>query len=217
MRAGTGVVSTETARSASCTAPLTDAAASVGVFATGAGANAFAGFGETFEAPSTRARAFLDLSYEFTFHGPAGSGGRYQPCLTEEHNWFADGAPVTQASFDGIGSGGAERVSHDSWSSSSCEGGFNPATTREFTVGETLRARVILEVLVDARGRNGEAGTASFTGFRLYDDSGAPLSNVTWTLVPDVQPVPEPRTSLLLGTAGLLGFCRRQRLRRIGE
>ena len=92
----------------------------------------------------------LTFPTSFTFHGPAGSGGRYQPCLTEEHNWFADGTPVTQASFDGIGSGGAERVSHDSWSSSSCEGGFNPATTREFTVGEILRARVILEVLVDA-------------------------------------------------------------------
>jgi len=171
---------------------------------------AFAGIGHgTFGTPPAQARAFLDLSYEFTFHGPAGSGGRYQPCLTEEHGWFFDGAPFTNASFEGIGSGGSESGDPHDWSSSSCGGGFSQATTREFVVGETLRGRLMLEGLADARGRDGEIAVASFTGFRLFDDSGAPLSGVTWTLVPDVQPVPEPQTSLLLGTAALLGLCRR--------
>ena len=58
--------------------------------------------------PRHKRERSLILSYEFTFHGPAGSGGRYQPCLTEEHGWFFDGAPFTNASFEGIGSGGSE-------------------------------------------------------------------------------------------------------------
>jgi hypothetical protein len=207
--AGTGVVSSRTARSATCTTPLTQAGASVAVSATGATVEAFAGTGHgTFETPSSQARAFLDLSYEFTFHGPAGSGGRYQPCLTEEHGWYWDGAPITNSSFEGIGSGVGSGSPHG-WSSSACEEGFSTATTLEFVVGETLRARLILEGLADASMRNGEIAIASFTGFRLFDDGGAPLSGVTWTLVPDVQPVPEPQTSLLLGTAALLGLCRR--------
>ena len=92
--AGTGVVSSHTVTSARCTTPLTQAGASVGISTTGATVEAFAGIGHgTFETPPAQARAFLDLSYEFTFHGPAGSGGRYQPCLTEEHGWFSTERP----------------------------------------------------------------------------------------------------------------------------
>jgi hypothetical protein len=207
---GPGVVSSRTTRSATCTTPLTEAGANVVVTATGAGVHAFAGTGHgRADTPSAEARAYVDFFYEFTFHGPAGSGGRYQPCLTQEHGWYFDGTPITSASFEGI-SGGSESGGPHNWSSSVCEGGFNLATTREFAFGETLRARVILEGLVDASGRTGEIATASFSGFRLFDDGGTPLSGVTWTLVPDLQPVPEPRTSLLLATAVLLAFCRRK-------
>jgi len=207
---GTGVVSSHTARSATCTSPLTEAGANVLVSTTGAAAHAFAGTGHgRADTPSTQARAYLDLFYNFTFHGPAGTGGRYQPCLTEEHSWFFDGTPITSASFEGI-SGGSETEGPHFWGSSACEGNFNPAATREFVVGETLTARLILEALADASGRSGEIATASFNGFRVFDDGGAPLSGVTWTLVPDVQPVPEPRTSLLFATAVILGLSRRK-------
>ena len=72
------------------------------------------------------ARAFLDLSYEFTFHGAAGLGGRYQRCLTQEHGWYWDGTPITNVSFESV-SGGPGSGGPHGWSSNSCEGSFSPA------------------------------------------------------------------------------------------
>lgn len=200
--AGSDVVRSRTANYETCTSPSAGARAAIG--ATGASVVAWAGHG--WQSPAARAVAYIDVLYQLTFHGPSGLTGRYQPCLTEDHGWEWDGTPITHASFGGIGSGGLETSDPHGWSSSSC-GEFQLASTRQFTVGETLTAELILGAWADAIGYSGEVASASFRGFQVFDETGAPLSGVTWTLLQAV-PEPLPRTVLLLAATALLGLRR---------